>query len=328
MKRMNPGVFVCLLVLLCGVCHHAAAEPSKPLIGIVQFGEEPNVEICKKGILEALSEEGFKDGDNIEIIYKNAQADFSMIHSITQDLARRKVDILTPLSTPCLQSATLLATKNKDVRVVFTYVFDPYRVGVAKTSEDHLPNVTGIACFPPVERILDTIHETFPERKKVGVVWNSSEANSEAVILKLRAHAATIGLEIVEVTVTGTAEVLEASRSLADRGAKVFLNAGDNTLNMAYDSFTKVANENKIPVFSVDSERIDGSLIAVGPDYHQTGYDGGKYIARVLKGEKTSDLPIYQTKETLFIINMKTAEEFGFNIPDEIVRKADKVIGN
>ena len=328
MKLMKPAIFVCLSILLLNGCRNTAAEQSKPLIGIVQFGEEPNVEVCKKGILEALSEEGFKDGENIEIIYRNAQADFAMVHSITQDFAMKKVDILTPLSTPCLQSATQLASRNKDIKVVFTYVFDPYRVGAAKTPEDHLPNVTGVSCFPPVERILDTIRESFPERTKVGVVWNSSEANSEAVILKLRAHAAVIGLDIVEATVTGTAEVLEASRSLVNRGAQVFLGAGDNTVNLGFDGFTKVANENKIPVFTTDTELIDGSLIAVGPDFHRTGYDGGKYIARVLRGEKTSDLPIFQTKETLFIINMNTANKLGFKIPDEIIGKAGKVIGN
>lgn len=299
----------------------------KHKIGIVQFALEPNVEFCKEGILKALEESGFLDGQNIEIIYKNAQADFSMINSIMQDLIRRKVDLIVPLSTPCVQSAVQFAANSKDTKVVFTYIFDPYRIGAAKSPEDHLPNMTGVACFPPVEAMLDLIKEMLPDRKKIGIVWNSSEANSESVMLKLRAHAATTGQEIIEATVTNPAEVLEASRSLVFKGAQVFLNGGDNTVNVSFDSYAKVAGDNKIPVFSVDSEFIEkGSLAVLGPNYYQTGYEGGQYISRVLKGENTASLPILQTKATQFMINLDAARACGIKVSDDLRGRAERII--
>ena len=207
------------------------------------------MEVCKQGILKALAENGYRDKENIEIIYKNAQADFSLINSIIQDFLRRKVDIIVPLSTPCVQSAVQFAAGKKETKVVFTYIFDPYRIGAAKTPTDHVPNMTGVACFPPIEGMLDLMKEMFPDRKKVGIVWNSSEANSEAVLLKIRAQAAKIGLEVIEATVTSPADVLEAARSLVNKKAQVFLNGGDNTVNVSFDSFVKVAEETKFPFF-------------------------------------------------------------------------------
>jgi len=298
----------------------------KRKIGIVQFALEPNVELCKKGIVKALEDSGFVDKQNVDIIYKNAQADFSLINAIIQDFIRRKVDIIVPLSTPCVQSAVQFAGGRDDTTVVFTYIYDPYTIGAAATPTDHVANMTGISCFPPVEAILDLIHELFPVAK-VGVVWNSSEANSEAVLTKIRAHAAAIGLAVAEATVTNPAEVLEASRSLVIKGAGVFLNPGDNTLNVSFDSFVKVADQNAIPVFSVDSAFIEqGSLVVLGPDYYQTGYEGGSYLARVLRGEDPAGLPIVQTEKTLFMINMDVARKHGFALDKKIVRKAQKVI--
>lgn len=303
-------------------------SPDKPVVGIVQFSPEPNVEICKEGILRALHGEGWFEGRNIEIVYRDAQADFAMINSIMQDLVRRKVDVIMPLSTPCVQSAVQFGKGRDDVRVVFTYIYDPYRIGAARTPSDHLPNMTGVACFPPVEGILDLIRAVVPERKTVGVVWNSSEANSESVMKKLRPYAAKAGLRIVEATVTSPAEVLEASRSLVSKGADVFLNAGDNTLNVSFDSFSKVAGEKKIPLFSVDTELADkGVLAAMGPDYRKTGYDGGKYLARVLSGEAPAKMPVMQTRETLLILNMDTARKLDYQkFPDAVMKKADRVI--
>jgi len=295
-------------------------------IGIVQFGVEPNVEVCKRGILKALSEGGFIDGQQIEIVYRNAQADFAMIHSIIQDLLRRQVDLIVPLSTPCVQSTVQFAKDQPNTRVVFTYIYDPYRIGAATSPEEHPANMTGITCFPPAEAMLDLIKEMLPERKKIGVVWNSSEANSESVLLKLRAHAAITGQQLIEATVTSPAEVLEAAHSLVLKGAQVLLNSGDNTLNVSFDSYVKVARENHVPIFSVDSEFIEkGALAVLGPDYFQTGYEGGQYICRVLKGENPASMPIAQTRATLFMINKDVARELAITISPAILKKAQKV---
>jgi putative ABC transport system permease protein len=310
---------------------HGIAEPkveSKFKIGIIQFATEPNVELCKKGVLQGLAHHGYVDQKNIEIIYKNAQADFSMINAIIQDFVRRKVDVILPLSTPCLQSALQLTHNRDDIKVVFTYVSDPYLVGAAESPTDHPANLTGISCFPPIEKLLDLIKEFFPDTEKVGVVWNSSEVNSEAVLLKARPHAPRIGLEIMEAPVTTPGEVLDASRALVQRGAQALLNPGDNTLNVSFDSFTKVADENSIPVFSVDTERTENTFVMLGPDCYQTGYQGGDYVGRVLNGEPPASIPIHQTEETLFIINMDVAAKHGYRAKQEILARADRVIGH
>lgn len=297
-----------------------------PKIGVIQFAMEPNVELCKKGIINSLRYNGFEDGKNIEIIYKNANADFSMINSIIQDFMRRDVDIIVPLSTPCVQAAVNLAAGREKPKVIFTYIFDPYKIDAAKTPTDHHPNMTGVACFPPIEGILDLMRKTFPDRKKVGIVWNSSEANSEAVVSKIRTYAKTIGLELIEQNATTPAEVLDASKGLANKGAQIFLNAGDNTLNVSFDSFVKVARSVGAPIFSVDSELIEnGATVCLGPDYLQTGFDGGIYIARVLKGENSKNIPITQTEKTLLYFNMDDIRANKYNIDKELLNSADEL---
>jgi putative ABC transport system permease protein len=299
----------------------------KPRIGVIQFATDPLVERVKTGVIDALAQNGYFDGKNIDLIFGNAQADFSMIHSIIQDFLRKKVDIIVPLATPCLQSAMQLAGNRKDVVIVFTFVSNPYAIGAAKSPTDHPPNITGVSCLPPIEKLLDLIKEVFPDRKKVGVVWNSSEANSESNLRKLRPHASKIGLKVIEATVTSPAEVLEASRSLVAKGAQVFLNPADNTLCVSFDSFAKIAKENKIPVFSPDSIAIEDTFIVLGPDFYQTGYDGGSCLARVLKGEDPAHIPIHQTEKTPFMINMDVARRLGVRVDPGLLKRADRIVG-
>ncbi|HRP02107.1 MAG TPA: ABC transporter substrate binding protein [Candidatus Kapabacteria bacterium] len=300
---------------------------AKKKIGIVQFAMEPNVEICKEGLLNGLAGYGYKDGDNIEIIYKNANADFPMINAIMQDLIARDVDIIVPLSTPVVQSSVQQVGGRDNTSVVFTYIYDPYKIGAAKSSTDHLPNFTGVACFPPMKEMFDLIKEMYPEKKKVGVVWNSSEANSESVIKFIRGFVASKGMELIESTVTNPSEVLDASNALISKGAEIFLNAGDNTLNVAYDSFAKVAADNNIPLFSADAETIYNNTIAtLGPDYYRTGFDGGVYLARILDGEKAAKIPIMQTKETLLYLNRDVAKRLNYKFANTLIKRASKIV--
>ena len=81
----------------------------KPRVGVVQFAPEPNVELCKRGILQGLASQALIPDRDVELIYKNAQADFAMISAIVEDLIRRHVDVIVPLSTPCLRSTMQLA---------------------------------------------------------------------------------------------------------------------------------------------------------------------------------------------------------------------------
>jgi putative ABC transport system substrate-binding protein len=134
-------------------------------------------------------------------------------------------------------------------------------------------------------------------------------------------------LELVEATVTNPAEVLDAAKALVSRGAQAFLNAGDNTLSVGFDSFVKVARENGLPVFAGDVGSLErGALITVGPDYYQTGYDGGVCLSRILRGENIADVPIHQTSDSAFAINLDTARKGGFDISDDLLARASMVL--
>lgn len=295
-------------------------------IGVIQFALEPCVEICKKGLFQALADKGYVEGKNLEVVTVNAQADFAMIRSGIQDLIRRDVSVIVPLSTPCLQAAVQCVSATGKPKIVFTYVNDPFRVGAGRSPTDHLPFVTGVSCLPPMDKMLALIREMYPRRRVVGVIWNSSESNSEAAVLKLRELAPKAGFQLLEATITNPAEVMDAARSLVNRGAKVFLNSGDNTLNVAFDSFAKVAEASRIPLFSNDSETIDqGALVAQGPDFYQTGYEGGEVLARVLGGEDPAGIPIRHTEKLLLLVNLEEAGKIGLSINPAILKRADRV---
>ncbi len=294
-------------------------------IGIFQFAPDPAVYNCRKGFIKALEDEGFKDGVNIKIEYKNAQADFMTIQTIVDGFISKKVDMIVPITTPCVQAA---AAKVKDINVVFTGIYDPYIAGAAKSPEDHAPNITGVGSFPPVEEAIEFALKILPDIKKLGTIWNTSELCSEAALIVARKVCEERRIELIEITVTNANEVLQSAQALADKKIDVFFIVGDNTVLTSFDSIVKVSEEQQIPIIMNDPEFVErGALAALGFDFYESGYAGGKIAARVLRGESPADIPIQSVVVPRLIINLENARLMEIEISEEIVETATEIIG-
>lgn len=291
-------------------------------IGIAQYAVHGSLDNCREGFLKGLADEGFVEGENLEVIYENANGDGSLSGQIITNFVSNDVDMVCAIATPIAQSAYSV-TKRTDIPVIYTAVTDPVLAELA--TEDQMPvgNITGTSDKLPVSEQLAMIREILPEAKTVGILYSTNEVNSQAAIEEYKKAAPEFGLEIVESGISTSADIPLAAEQLA---AKVdcISNLTDNNVVSSLPVVLEAASKNGIPVFGSEIEQVKkGCLAAMGLDYISLGEQTGRMAAKVLKGEKkASEMPYELIEGAAFYGNTKAAEDLGMELPESLTSSA------
>ena len=132
-----------------------------------------------------------------------------------------------------------------------------------------------------------------PDLKKVGTVWCTSEVCSEACIRLARKKCKELNIELVEIGIETTTQILEAATSLTSRGIDALWLGGDNVVESGIDQLISAASKAKIPLFTNNPYNVHGNaLFGLGANYYDVGKIAGNLAADILNGKSTSEIRI------------------------------------
>jgi putative tryptophan/tyrosine transport system substrate-binding protein len=101
---------------------------------------------------------------------------------------------------------------------------------------------------------------------------------------------------------------------------------GDTVFLAARRNIAQRALALRLPtIFSVREHVVDGGLISYG-NLQDSWRRAGTFAAKILKGEKPSDLPVEFPTKLELAVNEKTAKALGLEIPPQLLARADEVI--
>jgi putative tryptophan/tyrosine transport system substrate-binding protein len=336
-KILIPGIFLIFIastiILLSDFKNRIDAEQKNtiPHIAILQYATSPIMDEGVDGALKAICDSGYTDGENIIIQRFNAENDMPTANSIARRILDGNFDMVMTFSTPCLQ-AMALVNKEAQLTHIFSTVTDPFGAGVGINREDpldHPPYMAGIGTFQPVREVIRLAKEMYPDLNSLGVVWNPAEACSEACTRLARDECKKLGIKLHEAEAGNSKDVAQAAQALAQRGIQAFWVGGDNTVELAVGALVKVAEKERIPVFTNLPSDIDkGVFFGLGANYIEVGYTAGKLAVKIIEGYPPSKVSIENVVPQKLMLNMKCLENFRdpWKVTNKIKDQSDRYI--
>ncbi|MGO1470812.1 MAG: ABC transporter substrate-binding protein [Tissierella sp.] len=288
-------------------------------IAISQLAEHPALDDAKKGF-----EDGLKDlGVNAKIDYQNAQGDIPTATTISKKFTRDEVDLIYTIATPAAQAAK---QSTENIPILFSAVTDPVEAGILDSFKKPGGNITGTSDEAPMDRQLKLFNELDPSIKKVGILFNTSEANSEIQVEMAKELASDFGLEIVPMGVSNINDIPQSMDSLIKKVDGLYTIAD----NMVADSIAVIAEKansnNMITVAAEDSHVKGGILITDGLSYYELGKQTANMAKSILiDKESPSTIEVEKAQNTKKVFNEDTMKHLGIKKENIAFKDATKI---
>lgn len=325
LKALAAGLMLTLAmgIVGCGGDAKDGKKAEKVNVGIVQLVEHEALDAANKGFVDGLASKGYKEGQNIAFDKQNAQADQSNLQNIAHRFVNNKVDLICAIATPAAQT---VANVTSDIPIVATAVTDYKMAKLVKENDKPGTNVTGTTDMNPVADQLDLLVKLVPTAKTIGVIYCSSEVNSQLQVEILKKAAAAKGITVKEATVSTVNDIQQAAHSLVGSVQAIYVPT-DNVLASAIPTLISVTDEAKLPVICGEGAHVRaGGLATLGVDYYKLGFQAGEMAADILSGKaKPAEMAIQAQKKFKPVINMKSAAKIGLTVPEELLKDAEVI---
>ena len=317
MKKLIAIILTIVMVLSMAACGGSKEEKGVK-IGVLQFAPHASLDNCTNGIMKALNENGYTDGQNgCTIEFINGQGEGETNQLAAQNFVNKGFDIIIAIATPSAMPC-YAAAKDAGIPVIFSAVSDPVGAGLVQTAENPQTGATGTSDSLNYTAQLELIRAFQPEAKNIGILYTTSEANSLAQLKKYQELAGNYGFEIKAQGITDASEVASGIASLIASGIDCVCNLTDNNVVNNFSVVTAATDPAGIPCYGSEEEQVAryGCVASETLDYVALGYQTGLMAVEVLKGADVKTMAVYIVSDSEPVYSLANMAKFGLSLPD------------
>jgi putative ABC transport system substrate-binding protein len=302
----------------------ARAQQRSVRIGILLLGRAvPPNQLATTSELARL---GYDEGRKVSYEIRGADGDFDRLPMLTRELVATKPDVLVGASEV---AADALAKATHDIPIVITVMADPIASGLTSSMSRPTRNVTGftISSLTLSAKRLELLHELIPDLRRVaylttpvGPVYNAFEQH-------VREAANALGLAIFSVPIINEKTVTDGFLIVErEKAQAILVETTPSNVRLSIRIIDECSFRALPAIHPWYFEVRAGALMSYGPTMLENYVGAARYVDRLLKGAKISDLPIQEPTEIKLAINLGTARAIKLIIPPTLLARADEVI--
>jgi ABC-type uncharacterized transport system substrate-binding protein len=298
-------------------------------IGVLMAGSEGSPENAPRiaAFRKALTELGWRDGDNVDITTRWSAGKNELIQQYAKELVERAPDVILANSTTVISA---LKSKTGTIPVVFALAMDPVGLGHVKSLSHPGGNFTGFTFIDPelIGKWMELLGDVAPGLTQAGLLFSpDTMIGYQNFVQQIQNEQKRGGISLKPLPARTTLELVSAVEGFAASPGCGLMIGPDPFNQVHLKQIAELAIKLRLPTISVYRSYVTaGGLMGYGPDVADVFRRSAGYVDRVLKGEKPADLPVQQPNKFEFIINLKAAKALGLVVPPTLLATADETI--
>lgn len=317
MKKFLAIILTAVMSLGLVACSNSSNGDGKTYkVGICQLVQHEALDAATQGFKDALTEELGEDAVTFD--EQNAQGDSATCSTIINGFVSDNVDLILANATPALQAAQ---AGTNEIPILGTSVTE-YGVALGIKDFDGLvgSNISGTSDLAPLDQQAAMLKELFPDKKNVGLVYCTAEANSQYQVDTVKKELENLGYTCKLYGFSDSNDLNSVAKTAADESDVIYVPT-DNTVASNASIIDNICRPAKIPVIAGEEGICGGCGVAtLSISYYDLGVATGKMAAKVLTGEsKIEEMKIEYAPEFTKKYNKEICEDLGIEIPDDYV---------
>ena len=277
-----------------------AQQTALPVVGFLNSASAVGYASMAAAFKQGLNETGYVDGNNVAIEYRWADDQYDRLPALATDLVNRRVTVIFANSPSIAPAKAATST----IPIIMMSGDDPVRLGFVASFNRPGGNITGVSILSGelAAKRLELLRELVPHAKTIAILINSDFGPSGRFRSDVEVAARALRLPIEFLQANNEREIDQAFNSLAQSRADALLVGPGPFLDSRRDLLVAHAAKMAIPAgYETRATAVAGGLISYGADVGDGYRRAGRYVGRILKGEKPSDLPVQAPSKFEFV---------------------------
>ena len=277
-------------------------------------------------LLQGLAQAGWITGRNIRIEIRWTKFDAEETRKYAAELVALAPDVIVATGNSTVGPLLRLT---RTVPIVFPAAADPVATGLVEGLARPGGNATGFMTLETgmSAKWIELLKEIAPGVKRAAVLRTLATATGPGQFGAIQAVAPSLGVELRPIDTHDAEQIERAVVAFASEPNSGLIAAtGGGVLNHR-ELIVALAARHRLPAIYAYREHVmSGGLMSYGLDNLDQYRRAAGYVDRILRGEKPADLPVQAPTKYELVINRKTAETLGIEVPPTLLARADEVI--
>jgi putative ABC transport system substrate-binding protein len=308
---------------------HAQLSDRVRRIGVLMpdAEDDPQSQADITAFRQELQKEGWAENRNVRIDYRWSDGKADAARAAAAELLSLAPDVIV---TDGRQGLTELRHAALAVPIVFMEIDEPVFYGFVTSLAHPDGNITGFTGLQPSVGAtwLGLLNEIAPRVRRIAVIFNP-RTTPGAVLFSRAAEevAQKFAVEVIRAPVFEPGDIDTVMTMLAREPGGGLIFPIDSFTEVYRTLIFEIAARDRLPaIYGVRKFAAAGGLASYGIDLPGQFRQAAGYVSRILRGERAADLPVREPTRFELVINLKTANSLGIDVPSSLLARADEVI--